>query len=127
MTSSWQEVAKGYFPSIPRLKELSDWATAETSSCYSSDLIASALGIAGYQLKEGRSVHLMFPPVGPELNRKILEYFHSCRTDAYFGKIKASWFKPDIMSVTPDLILWTAQSYQRRFLKDLPNVNTIFS
>ena len=125
-TNSWVDTARCYTPGIPaghRLAKIDDLVTGDKPMPRS---LATVLGAAAYRLKNGQSVALALPHLGPESVLWVLDYLHSCRTEALMGYIRAPWFQPSTMSCAPDLILWTRNLRQKRLIQEKKRLNPVF-
>ena len=91
-----------------------------------SGSLATGLAAAAYRLKNGQSVVLSLPPAGPDAIARVVEYLHSCRTDAMAGFVRAPWFQPGTMGEATDLLLWTRNLKQKRRLQDAGRLNPVF-
>ena len=123
---TWVDLARGYWPGVPSGRRLEKGGDLVTGPDGLPGDLATALAASTYRLKNGQSAAFALPPLGPDMLPSILNYLHGCRTDALAGYMRAPWMQPQIMSASPDLILWTRHLKQKKRLQNHPALSPRF-
>jgi hypothetical protein len=122
----WVALARGYWPGVPAGHRLGKGGDLAKGPDALPGDIATALAAAAYRLKNGQSAAIAVPPMGPDGLPGILNYLHSCRTESMAGYIRAPWMQPQNMSASPDLLLWTRHTKQKKRLEAHPYIHPHF-